>query len=273
MRKKIAILCSDDAHHKYLVGLLASRFHVAAVVVESGRAQRRRILANRKWVDYVYTLYHHARRTIFGLNAYRRRYFADVPPHTRPARVLEVAWINDPATAELLRTVGPDLTIVICTSILGPAVLAAAGPMIINVHGGFLPYYRGNHCFFFPFYRETYDRIGSTLHFVDTGIDTGAVIENVIPPIHPGDTPEMLYCRAERIAIDRLAEWIAYAERGGVIPRRTQPERHPLSRTRDRGPLHDLHLWLRRVTGLHRVPERPGIPLEPLSGADEREAS
>ena len=273
MTKNIAILCSDDAHHRYLVGVLASRFRVVAVVVEPGRAQRRRILARRKWVDYAYTLYHHARRTLFGLNAYRRRYFADVPPYEQPAAVREVEWINEPATAELLRAAAPDLTIVICTSILAKEVLAAAGPMIINVHGGFLPYYRGNHCFFFPFYRRTWDRIGSTLHFVDAGIDTGAIIENVVPPIHPNDTPEKLYCRAERIAIDRLAEWIAHWERGGVIPRHPQPERHPLSRTRDRGPFHDLHLWFRRMTGLHAVPERPGIPLAPITGAEAREAS
>lgn len=261
--KRIAILCSDDAHHKYLIRTLASQFKVTAVVVEPGQRQRLRLLRSGKYVNYGYTMYHHLRRTLLGLNAYRRGYFNDLPISAPGGyRSIEVDWINDLATIELLKETQPDLTIVICTSILKPEVLAAAGSMIINVHGGFLPFYRGNHCFFFPFYRGEFDKIGSTLHFVDPGIDTGAIIENIIPLIRSDDSPETLYCRAEKMAIDRLAEWIAYWESGGTIPRRPQQQRFRLNRTRDRGLWHDVDLWCRRVTGRFSVPERPGVPLE-----------
>ncbi|HVG10472.1 MAG TPA: formyl transferase [Thermoanaerobaculia bacterium] len=262
--KKIVILRSDDAHHLYLERLLRPRFEVAAVVVEPAREQRRRLLTTRHRIDWLFSTYHLLRRRILGLDAYRWRYFSDLEAlPAPPCRVLSVGWINDPAVVSLLRETQPDLTITICTSILKQDVLAAAGT-IINVHGGFLPYYRGNHCFFFPFYRGEFDKIGSTLHFVDPGIDTGDIIENIIPPIYTDDIPEKLYCRAEKIAIHRLVEWIEHWQEGGELPRCPQLSRHRLCRTRDRKPHHDLWCWLRRVTGRLAVPELPGPPLAPL---------
>jgi methionyl-tRNA formyltransferase len=265
MHKRIVLLRSDDAHHLYLEKQLRCRFDVAAVVVEPAREQRRRLLRTRRLVDWLYTQYHRERRLLCGLEAYRRRYFS-LPEELSapPCRMLSVGWINDPEVVRLLQETKPDLTITICTSILKQDVLAAAGT-IVNVHGGFLPYYRGNHCFFFPFYRGEFDKIGSTLHFVDPGIDTGDLIENIVPPIYPDDTPEKLYCRAEKMAIHRLVEWIDHWQQGGNLPRRRQPSRHRLCRTRDRKPYHDLGCWLRRLTGQLAVPELPGQPLAPLA--------
>ncbi|HEX8149649.1 MAG TPA: formyl transferase [Pyrinomonadaceae bacterium] len=248
MSKRIAVLCSDDAHHKYLVALLRSRFDVAAVVVEPARCQRRRLRRSSRRRDYAYALYHHLRRTVLGLNRYRRRHFADLAG--APADVfdgaLTVEDINDPAVAELLEGLKPDLTVIICTSILKERVLAAAGPMVVNVHGGYLPYYRGNHCFFFALYQNELDRIGSTIHFVNAGIDTGDIIEVVVPRIDPWDNAEALYCRAERLAIDRLAELLERWQQSESLPRHPQTVRGRLYLTRDRKPHHDLILWLRR---------------------------
>lgn len=248
MGKRIAVLCSDDAHHRYLVALLRSRFDVAAVVVEPARCQRRRL---RRWSrrrDYAYAVYHHLRRAVLGLDRYRRRYFADLPgaPSDPFEGALTVEWVNDPAVGELLRGVRPDLTVIICTSILKAEVLEAAGPLIVNVHGGYLPFYRGNHCFFFALYRGELDRVGSTIHFVDAGIDTGDIIEVVVPPVYQRDNAEALYCRAEKLAIHRLAELLERWQQSEPLPRRPQGVRGRLYLTRDRKPHHDLLLWLRR---------------------------
>ena len=248
MRKRIAVLCSDDAHHKYLVALLRSRFDVVSVVVEPSRCQRRRLREQSHYVEYAYALYHHLRRTVLGLNRYRRRYFADVAgaPSDPFDGALTVEWINDPAVSALLESVRPDLTVIICTSILKARVLEAAGPMIVNVHGGYLPYYRGNHCIFFALYRGELDRIGSTIHFVNAGIDTGDIIEVVVPPVGPRDNAEALYCRGEKLAIHRLADLLERWEQSEPLPRRPQTSRGRLYHTRDRKPHHDLILWLRR---------------------------
>lgn len=259
MRKRIAILCSDDAHHAYLVATLASRFDVVAVVTEPAARQRRALRIRKRYVDYIYAIYHHWRRTLLGLNAYRKRYFAHAMPNmvSTGYRTMTVDSINSPDVVRLLRSAQPDVTVVICTSILKAPVLEAAGPIVLNVHGGFLPYYRGNHCFFFALYNGDFDRIGSTIHFVNKGIDTGDVVERVEPSIFQDDNAEKLYCRAEKLAIDRLAFWLEQLEQGRDLPRRPQGFKGRLYLTRDRQPWHDILLWLRRRMGSVKLPERP----------------
>ncbi len=255
---RVAVLCSDQPHHRYLVHALRARFDVAAVVVEPGDARVRRLRHAGAWRDWAWALYHGARRRWTGLEAYRNAQFA--PPSTEtvgPFGTHEVAWINDPAVPALVSALRPDVTVVIGTSILRPSVLSALGPVVLNVHGGWLPEYRGNHCFFFALYAGDFDRVGSTIHFVDGGVDTGDVVARVAPPIHPGDNAESLYCRAERLAIQHLVGLLEGYERTGDLPRHPQPPGGPAFRTRDRKPHHDVLFWLRRRTGRLSLPHRP----------------
>lgn len=257
IRKKIAILASDEPHHQYLIDLMLSNFNIVAIVIEPMKEQRLRRLKNKQYINYLYYLYHQIRRELLGLNHYRSRYFQDSRSTSldNEVQTLEVPWINDAKVEETLKNAEPDLTVVIGTSILKRNVLEVAGDNIINLHGGYLPYYRGNHCFFFAIYNEELDKIGSTIHFVDSGIDTGNIIELVVPPIKSEDfqsalsVAEILYCRAEKLAIHRLIEWVKYWENGGELPRYSQGLRGNLYKTRDRQPYHDLILWLRKLRG------------------------
>jgi len=132
------------------------------------------------------------------------------------------------------------------TSILNRDVIAAAGPTIINIHGGLLPYYRGNHCIFFAMLDRRPDRVGSTIHFVDSGVDTGDVIEPVIPQFRLSEHPEVLYCRAEQMAVERLVLLLDELRQGRPLPRKPQGTGGHAYRTADRKPHHELMYWLRR---------------------------
>lgn len=250
--KKIAILCSDDAHHKYLVALFNKEFNTVLTVVEPAAKQRKRLLKNKRYKDYRYNLYHYFRRRILGLDKYRREYF-QIPIHLQSTvksdNLIHVDWINDEITAQKLSEKKPDITIVIGTSILKPHILKAAGKTIINIHGGYLPDYRGNHCFFFACYHGYFDKIGSTIHYVDEGIDTGNIIEVIVPPIYETDTPETLYCRAEKLAIQRLVELLKEEEQGIALPTGKRSEKGNLYLTRDRGLYHDISFWLKKKKG------------------------
>lgn len=250
MALKIATLCSDGPHHEYLVARLAQtdEFRMPLVVVEPALEQRRRLLRSGKRRDYLWWTWHAVRRRLLGLDDYRRRFFADTPALTpgRIGRTMRMAWINDPSVAEALSLVEPDVTVVMGTSILGPQALAAAGRRVINVHGGYLPWYRGNQCFFFALVDGRLDRVGSTIHFVERGVDTGDIIERIVPKVDSGDQAEVLYCRAERRAVDRLVGLLRGLDRGVPLPRDPQGPGGRLYRMRDRKPRHDLLLWLRR---------------------------
>jgi methionyl-tRNA formyltransferase len=266
---RIAILCSDGPHHRYLAALLGRRFNVVAVVTEPWKSQLAQLWKRGRLRDYCAARYHNLRRRLTGLDDYRRRYFSLPVEWSAPesAEKLTVDSINCFTVATVLTQIRADVTVVMGASILGPCVLDAAGTTVINIHGGYLPHYRGNHCFFFALRDRAWDHIGSSLHFVDRRIDTGDLIEVVCPDLHKGDTAEMLYCRAEKIAIHRLAEWLAYVESGGTLPRHPQEKHGRLYLTRDRTPLTDVLHWLQVRTGRLTVPERtsPALPSIPLS--------
>ena len=252
---RVAMLTSDDAHHRYLAAALHRRFGLVALVVEPGAAQLRRLRQRRRWRDWGYTLYHRWRRRLCGLTAYRRAAFA-LPEGAPgwPCEAVTTDWINRAAVAERVAAARPDVTVVICTSILNRHTLAATGTTI-NLHGGYLPWYRGNHCFFFPLLDRAFDRIGSTIHFVDAGVDTGDIIAHVVPPLRPDDSAETLYCRAEKAAIHRLVALLEALEAGRPLPRAPQPPGGRQYYTRDRTPLHDLRLWWRRKRGRLGIPD------------------
>jgi methionyl-tRNA formyltransferase len=263
---RLAVLCSDEPHNDYLVDLLHSHFLLQAVVVEPGHSQIRRLWQRQRYVDFTFAYYHHWRRRLTGLAAYRRNYFKTRPTRSeRPMPVrLVVDNINDHKVETLLSSVRPDITVVISTSILGRRLLAACGPQVVNVHGGYLPHYKGNHCFFFALYNEDFARVGSTIHFVDAGVDTGPIIETVSPDLRPHDNAETLYCRSQHLAIHRLEQWLSYHQEGHELPRIPQPAEGRQYFTRTRGPLHDLAFLLRRRLGLLRIPPTPQPTLPPV---------
>ncbi|HXM57906.1 MAG TPA: formyl transferase [Candidatus Dormibacteraeota bacterium] len=244
-RRRLAVLCSDGWHNRYLVAVLRQRFDVAAVVVETSSGQVRRLRERHRWRDLAARSYHRWRRRWVGAAAFQRRFFAGLlGSGSPPPPDMVVDDVNDAAVVALLARVAPDATVVMSTSLLRAATLQAAGPTVLNVHGGVLPDYRGNQCMFFALLAGDLDGIGSTIHFVDDGIDTGDVVEVVRPPAGSVDL-EWLYCHSQKLAIDRLADLLEAWEQGADLPRWPQRVRGRLYRNRDRTPLHDLLLWWR----------------------------
>ncbi|GAB3144652.1 hypothetical protein GCM10027290_23390 [Micromonospora sonneratiae] len=244
---RVAVLRADDHHHRYLESMLRSRFDVVFTAVEPGSAKVRRLWTRRRYRDYAYYRYHDIRRRLTGKDRYRRDYFRHDPPmYLGAADAVTVSSINDPEVSTGLAQARPDVTVVIGCSILGAKVLDTAGDRIVNVHGGHLPDYKGNHCVFFALYDGQPEKVGVSIHHVNQGVDTGALIDVVRPPVHGGETAEQLYCRAEKLAIHRLVGLLGQLEAGVDLPAIPQPQRGRTYRTRDRGPTHDLRMWARK---------------------------
>ena len=242
----IAIFCSDEPHHLYLVETIARRFKLSLVVVEPGRAQLDHIRSSRRRLDYFMALYHRYRRKLLGLDRKRRSEFTcERKSFTGPWALVVVPSINDDRVLAALGAATPSIVVVMGTSILGRRTLAACPEAVVNIHGGYLPDYRGNHCIFFARYHDRLDRIGSTIHFVDEGIDTGDIVEVVTPAFAGYEQAETLYCRAEKLAIERLGELLVQMEHGTPLPRQARTTRGKLYRTRDRWPWHDLLMYCR----------------------------
>ena len=71
--------------------------------------------------------------------------------------------------------------------IVGPTLLAAYEGRIINIHPAYLPEFPGAHGIE-DAWNAGVDQSGVTIHWVDSGVDTGKVIKQVRVPRLEGDT-------------------------------------------------------------------------------------
>ncbi|MGH8917242.1 MAG: formyltransferase family protein, partial [Actinomycetes bacterium] len=255
---RVALLRSDSPHQLFLEAVLANRFDVPIVVIEPGSAQQARLRRIAGWSAWAWRGYQQCRSRITGRAARSRRWFAErIPPMATVPPRRTVGWINDPVVGATLARHAPDVTVVCGTTYLRAETLSVAGT-VVNVHGGVLPWYRGNHGVFFAYAAGDFQRIGASLHLVSPVLDGGDLIEVVRPRMYPGDDAEVLYDRAVHDAALRLCELLGARERGADLP--TFPQPPGVGRTyrhRDRTPGRELRLALRRWSSRHRVPELP----------------
>ncbi len=96
-----------------------------------------------------------------------------------PDDARHVPSVNSPVVAQMLGRLEPVLVIVFGTRIIGRHILQATSAPFVNVHFGITPMYRGVHGGYWALAEGRPDLVGTTIHLVDEGIDTGGVLEQV----------------------------------------------------------------------------------------------
>lgn len=99
--------------------------------------------------------------------------------------------------------------------ILGPVVLRFYQGRIINTHPALLPSFPGAHAV-----RDALaagiSETGSTIHFVDKGVDTGEVIAQARVKVEPSDTEESLHERIKEVERELLVATVSDIAQGKV---------------------------------------------------------
>jgi folate-dependent phosphoribosylglycinamide formyltransferase PurN len=90
--------------------------------------------------------------------------------------VLHVHSANAPETHAHLRRLAPAVVVVNGTRILTRETITSVNAPMINTHAGITPYCRGVHGGYWALADGRPDFVGTTVHLVDTGIDTGEVL-------------------------------------------------------------------------------------------------
>jgi hypothetical protein len=159
------------------------------------------------------------RRRYYG-NPEARFFFGESPPHINyPQLVKEVPYINHPDVVRLADELEPDLIAVFGTSLIRGELLQKGRLGMVNLHGGLSPEYRGADCTFWALYNGEPEKIGSTLHYIDSGIDTGRLIAHISPEIFPDDTELTLFWRGVKESawvFAELMQRMAIGESPGV---------------------------------------------------------
>jgi methionyl-tRNA formyltransferase len=136
---------------------------------------------------------------------------------------VESEKIHSPGVVEALQAAAPDVILNINSfQIIRPVILAIPRQGVINFHNGPLPKYGGvNVCSWAIINGET--RHGVSWHYVDQGIDTGAIVAQRLFDLSPAETAVSLImkCIAEGTALFR--EWLPRLVEGDVIGQKQDP--------------------------------------------------
>ena len=132
--------------------------------------------------------------------------------------VYQPTTLKDEAFAELLRSIDPELIVVVAYGkILPESVIKYPKYGCINVHGSLLPEYRGAA----PMQRAIIDGkkiTGVTTMYMDVGLDTGDMLLKTEVEILKNDNFENIHDKLGVAGADLLIETVKGLESGTIIP-------------------------------------------------------
>lgn len=102
-------------------------------------------------------------------------------------KIRNVVSANDEACISFIKEQQPDIVLVNGTRILSRKLLECTHAIFINMHTGITPQYRGVHGGYWAVVKNDYQHCGVTVHLVDKGIDTGAVLYQAIIKVTSAD--------------------------------------------------------------------------------------
>jgi hypothetical protein len=101
---------------------------------------------------------------------------------------LHVDSVNSSKTIEILAELEPRVVVVNGTRIISSRVLDSITCPIINTHAGLTPRYRGVHGGYWALAEGHPEEVGTTVHLVDSGIDTGQILAKARFDTSPADS-------------------------------------------------------------------------------------
>ena len=185
---KIVLLTRDCDSTTIAYNYLSRHFPIDTVVFEKTISKSEQFKRRVKFIG----LWNAIGQVIFMLTAYpflklsslgkRRRilrqYNLDLT--TIPAeKIKRIDKLSSTKGREFLQELKPDLLIVNGTRILSKKTLESVSAPFVNIHTGITPAYRGVHGGYWAVAKGQNDLFGTTIHYVDPGVDTGGIIEQV----------------------------------------------------------------------------------------------
>jgi methionyl-tRNA formyltransferase len=132
-----------------------------------------------------------------------------------PARLQFVKTVNGEDAVGTLRALHPDIIIQAGAGILRRQVFTLPRIATLNLHHGIAPLLRGMFSIYWALWEKRPEWLGSTVHCIDSGIDTGQVLAYApITPKVPGEGYPSLYARATQEGVARLLQVLARLQTG-----------------------------------------------------------
>lgn len=143
----------------------------------------------------------------YGIEGLRRAEAEAIPIFVVPVQDYPSREDWDKALAGAIAEHSPDLVVSAgFMKIIGPQTLSTFP--VVNTHPALLPQFPGAHAVADALTAGV-EQTGCTVHFVDEGVDTGPVIEQVAVPIESGDDVDILHERIKVVERELLVKVVA----------------------------------------------------------------
>lgn len=130
-------------------------------------------------------------------------------------RVVYVKTVNGADAIEAMRALEPDIIIQAGAGILHQRLFTTARLGAVNLHHGIAPLIRGMNSIYWALWEKRPDWLGSTVHWIDEGIDTGTVLAYApITPLFAGEGYPALFARATHNGVDQLVAALVRLQAG-----------------------------------------------------------
>jgi len=206
-KKNVLILATKGQTTNLLYNQLEQHFNVQKVIIEN-KISNKIILKNRikniglrkviGQVLFILTipklLSKFSKKRIKQIIKEANQNDSDIPKY----KIINVSSINDKTVSKLINDSSPELIFVNGTRIISKQIIQSSNAKMVNIHVGITPKYRGVHGGYWAQYNKEPHLFGTTLHYIDSGIDTGDIIDQQIIKITNKDNfstyPILQYC-------------------------------------------------------------------------------
>jgi methionyl-tRNA formyltransferase len=206
---RIVLLTGTQPQHRYVAREFVNAFGASLAAIIVADVPKRSLAADVRRYFRRYTLRQLAsrfaarvysrltRREARREESYRQNLFPNGDGGRMPGESVlrTVPGHNSEACLSLLRELDPDVIAVYGTNVIREPVMRLARIAILNMHTGISPRYRGADCVFWPLHNGEPEWIGVTVHRLDAGLDSGAVLSIARPDIAPTDDEDSLFCK------------------------------------------------------------------------------
>lgn len=194
--RRIVVVTEGGRHIWGIVNAIAARFGPPAVILEQPESKwtlLKRRARRQGWISVAGQI-----GTMLIIRTskvlYARRLAAisaetglDTTP-SLPERTIEIPSANSPEFLAALQKINPEVVFLAGCRLLGRETLAAISCPVLNYHAGITPKYRGMNGGYWALANGDSENFGTTVHLVDTGVDTGAVLHQACGKPSKGDT-------------------------------------------------------------------------------------
>ena len=130
--------------------------------------------------------------------------------------------INTEEVRDFIRSKAPQLVVVSGAPLLKKIIIDAVEGRIINLHPGYAPEYRGRYGAYWPVYNKEPELVGVTVHFVDSGIDTGKILLQQQIDFNPNDTLKIVTYKQQATGVALLVKCLSEFDK--IAPARLSQE-------------------------------------------------